>query len=82
MRLERGCGDAGAARLGGSSTGESGNEIDNEFLKTEATRPALQPADDGARRRQGAAYYSVVKRVARITGEGRDRSRGLYLIIH
>jgi hypothetical protein len=41
MRLERGCGDAGAARLGGNSTGESGDEIDNEFLKTEATRPAL-----------------------------------------
>ena len=50
-RLECGAGDAGAARPGGSSTGESGGDIDNELLKTEATRPALQPADDGARRR-------------------------------
>ena len=50
-RLECGAGDAGVARPGGSSTGESGGDIDNELLKTEATRPALQPADDGARRR-------------------------------
>ena len=50
-RLECGAGDAGAARPGGSSTGESGGDIDNELSKTEATRPALQPADDGARRR-------------------------------
>ena len=50
-RLECGAGDAGAARPGGSSTGESGGDINNELSKTEATRPALQPADDGARRR-------------------------------
>ena len=50
-RLECGARDAGAARPGGSSTGESGGDIDNELSKTEATRPALQPADDGARRR-------------------------------
>ena len=49
--MECGAGDAGVARPGGSSTGESGGDIDNELLKTEATRPALQPADDGARRR-------------------------------
>jgi hypothetical protein len=47
-RLECGAGDAGVARPRGSSTGDSGGEIDNELLKTEATRPALQPADDGA----------------------------------
>jgi hypothetical protein len=51
-RLECGAGDAGVARPRGSSTGESGGEIDNELLKKEVpTRPALQPADDGARRR-------------------------------
>ena len=49
-RLECGAGDAGAARPGGSSTGESGGDIDNELSKTEATRPDLHPADDGARR--------------------------------
>jgi hypothetical protein len=30
--------------------------IDNKFLKTEATWPATQPAEDGARRRHRAAY--------------------------
>ena len=49
--MECGTGDAGVERPGGSSTGESGGDIDNELSKTEATRPALQPADDGARRR-------------------------------
>ena len=55
-KVERGCGDTCAARPGGSSTGESGDETDNELLKMEATWPAHQPADDGARRRQGATY--------------------------
>jgi hypothetical protein len=50
-RLECGAGDARAARPGGSSTSESGSDIDNALSKTEATWPALQPADDGARRR-------------------------------
>ena len=54
-RLECGAGDAGVARPGGSSSGESGGDVDDELLKTEATRPALQldlqPADDGARNR-------------------------------
>ena len=49
-RLECGTGDAGVERPGGSSTGESGGDIDNELSKTEATRPDLHPADDGARR--------------------------------
>jgi hypothetical protein len=31
--VERGCGDAGAARLGDKSTGESGDETDKRVLE-------------------------------------------------
>ena len=48
--MECGAGDAGVARPGGSSTGESGGDIDNELSKTEATRPALQPAAEPSER--------------------------------
>jgi hypothetical protein len=40
-RMECGLGDASVARLVGNNTGQSGGEIDDELLKTEATRPAL-----------------------------------------
>jgi hypothetical protein len=80
-RLECGAGDAGVARPGGSSTSESGGEIDNELLKTEATWPALQPADDGARRRHRHQERKSILMLPGLTGESRDRSRGLPLLI-
>ena len=80
-RLECGAGDAGAARPGGSSTGESGGDINNELLKTEATRPALQPADDGARRRHRHQERKSIVMLPGLTRESRDRSRGLHVLI-
>jgi hypothetical protein len=55
--------------------------LDNELLKTEATRPALQLADDGARRRHRHQERKSIVMLPGLTGESRDRSRGLHLLI-